>query len=147
VLITYDELINNSEITINIINSYLGIDSVDNNTVKNTYIRGTLGDRKALNSKEVNINNSSKDKWKEVFNTPLRKRIIKKYIRDIDDNYLKLANLTKDGLFQEINQIKVEYKWLFRDLWDWIQFKLTIKFKLHLLISKSMKYFRTKYFE
>lgn len=144
-LLTYQDLINSPKKSLNAIYDYLNI---PNNSVdKNFLFRGVLGDTKALKSKGAVIDDKSLNKWKNSFNTPVRKKIIKKYISNLDQGYLDLADLNKTDLIKEIDSIKTIYKWILRDLVDWLMLKLILRFKLHLLFSKSLKYFRSSYYE
>lgn len=144
-LVSYDNLINDPEETLNKIHTYLEIfDVSEESTIS---IKGSLGDRKALNDNRVLIDKKSVNKWKATFNTLIRKRVIKKYITNIDERYLALLKLDRKDLLCEIDDIQVQYKTLLVDLWDWIKFKLILKFKLNLIMSKSMKHFKNNYYE
>jgi hypothetical protein len=43
----------------------------------------------------------------KTFNTSFRKKIAKKYIRELDDDYLELTGLNKNNTIKEIENIRI----------------------------------------
>lgn len=105
--INYEDLVIDLENQIKDISEYLNLETDEFNIdeYNSKDLKGRMGDQKGI-KKYSNVSNKSIDKWKKTFNTNFRKRIAKKYIRELDDDYLKLTGLNKIDTINEIENIK-----------------------------------------
>jgi hypothetical protein len=105
--INYEDLVVDLEGQVKNISEYLNLETKEFNIEEynSKDLKGRMGDQKGI-KKYSGVSNKSIDKWKKTFNTNFRKKIAKKYIRELDDEYLELTNLNKSDTIEEIENIK-----------------------------------------
>lgn len=105
--INYEDLVIDLEDQVKEISEYLNLETNEFNIEEynSKDLKGRMGDQKGI-KKYSNVSNKSIDKWKKTFNTNFRKKIAKKYIRKLDDDYLELTGLNKSTTIEEIENIK-----------------------------------------
>jgi hypothetical protein len=143
--IVYSELINNTQTTIEKLNDYLDI-QIDTSIVSNlskVQLEGSMGDPKLMSNASDKISNDSLNKWKNTFNTPIRRKVAIKYLYGINDNYFELLGESRNEIINELKTIKIKYTHTLRDIFDLIYCYLNMRFKLGLIFSKKFKW--TKY--
>lgn len=136
--LSYDELVNDSTNTIKKIEQYLDIkinESVLDNLTE-IKIKGVMGDPDLMSNKSEKISSSSVDKWKAVFNSPLRRQIALWYLGTIDEEYYEALEISRNQLKNELKKIKVKYFIYKIDYFDLIYFYINARFKPYLFLSK-----------
>jgi len=105
--INYEDLVIDLENQVNNISEYLDLESKEFNIEEynSKDLKGKMGDQKGIR-KYSNVSNKSIDKWKKTFNTNFRKKIAKKYIRNLNNDYLELTGINKNTIIKEIDDIK-----------------------------------------
>jgi hypothetical protein len=144
--ITYSELINCSESMIEKLNHFLEI-KIENNIVNNLStvdLKGTMGDPLLLSNKSNNISNMSLNKWKDIFNTPIRRFIAFIYLKRINDNYFILSGTNRNTVIQEIREIKYKNLFTFQDCYDLLYCYLNLIFKANIFFSVKLKWSKYK---
>jgi hypothetical protein len=69
------------------------------------------------------------EKWKDIFNTPYRKHVIKKYISNIDKNILETQGYDKSLIINDINRLHTKRNYYFiRDVIDFNKAVIRNKF-------------------
>ena len=106
IAVQYNDLVSTPEAEVKHICDYLNIDydSAMLSEYLNVELRGQYGDQ-AGHDKYSSISTDSMHKWKNVFNSRYRKRMIKNYIRRLSDNVLAHFNTSVNQLDLEIDAI------------------------------------------
>ena len=87
------------------------------------------------------IDDSPLEKWKTIFNSNYRKKILNNYIDNLDNDSLLIQGYDKQKIKSEINNLKTNGKHkLFHDILDYNRSLLIEKYKLNLLFSNKMKW-------
>ena len=108
-------------------------------------LRGISGDQVGVEQYKE-INDSTLNKWKLVFNTTIKKKIIMRYVQSLDDNTLNIQGYCKRSILQEIQNLRVKRIGIL-DYFDWLQSMLIIRFNLNFFISKNMSWTKNKYLD
>lgn len=140
--INYDDLVNDNENTIKKIYKYIGLDNeviAKFDCDKNHFDTQEMGDPIGKNKYQY-ISNKSISSWKEIFNSPIRRWLLKSYLKNLGNNValthgysIKQVTEEIDNLPQNQNStllndfIGISYQWL------------VYKFKLNILFSKQSK--------
>ena len=143
--INYSELVNDSKLVIRRIENYLNIkidESVLNNLSK-VDIKGIMGDPTLMANKASKISSISIDKWKTVFNSPLRRKIATRYLETIDEEYYRALGISKAHIKGELKKVKIEYFKYPKDYFDLVYCYISMRFKPSLIFSKKFNW--TKY--
>ena len=140
--INYNELVNNSKLVIIRLENYLKIkidESVLNNLSK-IDIKGEMGDPDLMTNKASKISSISIDKWKTVFNSPLRKKIAAWYLESIDDEYYRDLGISKAQIKIELKKVKIKYFEYPNDYFDLLYCYISMRFKPSLIFSKKFNW-------
>jgi hypothetical protein len=143
--ITYTELINETEAIIQKLNGYLDI-QIDKSIVENlskVQIKGSMGDPKLMSNTTSKVSTDSLNKWKDTFNTPVRRTVAIKYLMGIDDNYFDLLGISREEIISDLKAAKIKFTFSVRDCYDLIYCYLNLRFKPGLIFSRQFKW--TKY--
>jgi hypothetical protein len=92
-----------------------------------------------------NVTTISLEKWKNTFNTPFRKWLLKNYINSLGDQTISLQGYSKENILREIKSLGVKHHAFLYDVFDYIKSYLIRKYNLNLLFSKSQRWSRNKY--
>jgi c-di-AMP phosphodiesterase-like protein len=105
--INYEDLVIDLEKQVNSISKYLNLKSEEFNIEEynSKDLKGRMGDQKGI-KKYSSVSNKSINKWEKTFNTNFRKKIAKKYITELEEDYLELTGFKKKSIIKEINDIK-----------------------------------------
>jgi hypothetical protein len=138
--IQYEEFVLNPEKCIQEVCDYLEIDfdkgMISNFSVQDT--KGKMGDPTGIKEYK-NIKASSLDKWKEVFNTPFRKKVIYKYIHSIDAEALAIQGYNKELILKEIKNLNIVFKLSVVDIAHYL-YSITIRYsKANIFFGKFTK--------
>jgi len=139
IAINYDDLVNESEHTIKKIYQYLGIDS---NKIakfecnKDHFAPEEMGDPTAQD-KYNHISHESINAWQNIFNTPIRKWFLKRYINTLGDKVALMHGYSKTQVIKKIDTLaNSTHKEMFHDIlgisYQWLVYKL----KLNLIFPK-----------
>jgi hypothetical protein len=143
--INYDQLVDNTDETLNTIFDYLNIDNltaVDIDLTKITFAKNEMGD-KTGQEKYSQISVNSMNSWHQTFNTPIRKWYIKRYIKHLGNDVAKVYNYSTTDIEKQIDQLPIKtYKTLFNDITGITCQWLVYKCKLNLVFST--KYHKAK---
>ncbi len=144
--IVYDDLVSNPEKTIKQLAKYLDLDPnsqrADNIELGN--LSGRLGDPNIKNRKKIDTN--SINVWKVILNNPLRKRVLFKYLKGLDERYVLHAGLSKKQLVNSLKKNKskqdnfLQLKKSLIDVFDVSYAYLVYKFKLEIFFKKGNKW-------
>lgn len=126
---------------------YLEID-FDNdmlNSFQQQDTKGKMGD--PTGSKEYsNVNIKPLQKWKETFNTSFRKRFLKKYIQNIDNETLTIQGYNKDNILEEISKINTIQNIPLKDIIDLYYSSLVKYLKVNIWFGKNIKFWASHEF-
>ncbi len=106
--INYEKLVTDTNRELHRISGFLGID-VDEFELarfKDLELKGMMGDAEGA-KKYSNVSSESLYKWKQGCNSFYRKRVIKKYLRSLGEDYLNLTENSRGDLIAEIDKVKV----------------------------------------
>lgn len=85
-------------------------------------------------------------KWKYMFNTKLRKKVITNYIHELSDESLDLQGYKKENLIKDIANIDLSGDFEFlTDVIDLARLKLKLWFKLNIIFAKNLKWTKGRY--
>jgi hypothetical protein len=145
--IQYENIIRNPKKYLMELCNYLEIDYM-NNLISDFEFQdtgGRLGDR--INVEEYNgINDSSLHKWKTVYDTIIKKKIITRYVESLDENILNTQGYCKSTILKEIHNVRVNNIGIV-DYLDWLYSMLIVRFKLNIFISKNMSWTKKKFLD
>lgn len=115
---------------------------LDNFSLQKTY--GSMGD--PTGTKQYSkVQTESLEKWKKTFATPLRMYILKKYIKGLDAEVLRIQGYSKENILEEIDNLDTDIKNIFQDSMDIFYFKLIKKLKLNLIYGSSKEWAHKTY--
>jgi hypothetical protein len=108
-------------------------------------LRGGLGDPTGVNSYSA-IMPKSLDKWKSVFNTISRKKILLNYIHKISENFFTVSGYNRQQIIQDIKSINGSIGLRnIQDITDYAMCQLVIRTNLHLITSKAYQWSKNVY--
>ena len=150
--IKYEDLVSNPTETTRNIQQFLEIDYDQN--LKHNFINSDidtkdeelLGDPTGIQQYN-SISSETLKKWKSVFNTRTRKRILRKYIsNNLSEKDLDSQGYSKKEILIEIKQLNTKGRHNF--LKDWMSYsayKIIIKFNLYMYFAKDMSWTKKKF--
>ncbi|MBC3845739.1 sulfotransferase [Winogradskyella echinorum] len=145
--VNYSDLVNNPLETIKSIQDFLGIEY--NKDLEYNFVNTKIDTEKYLGDptgikKYSSITPETLSKWKTVFNSNVRKWILRKYIdKSLTDEDLKTQGFDKAQLLLELNQLKTKGKHnAIKDLFSFFIYKTIIRFNLYLFFSKSTSWIK-----
>jgi hypothetical protein len=83
------------------------------------------------------ISNQSLSKWKNTFDTAFRKKLIYKYIKNIEKNVFETQGYDKKQILEDISALKVNRLYFFKDRFDFIYSLLVRYLKLNMYYGKN----------
>jgi hypothetical protein len=140
--ITYEELIDGTEAIIHKLNGYLDI-QIDKSIVDNlskVQIKGSMGDPKLMSNTTSKISTDSLNKWKDAFNTPVRRMVAIKYLMEIDESYFDLLGISRDEIIIDLKATKIKFTFSIKDCYDLIYCFINLRFKPSLIFSRKFKW-------
>ena len=142
--INYNELVNDTNSVIKKIENFLDIkiDKLVLNNLSKLEIKGTMGDPELMANRSFKITSTSIGKWKNVFDSPLRRQIAFWYLDSIDDEYYKILGISKKNIRSELKKVRIQYLKYPSDYFDLIYFYVNARFKPYLFFSKRRKWTR-----
>lgn len=146
--VNYSDLVNSPENEIKRICSYLEIDYSHSmlSNFQNQDTKGRMGDPAGVNEFS-GIIASSENKWKEIFNTFFRKKVLRYYIKKLSDDDLLIQGFEKDQLLKDVKELKISRVTIVKDIIDLIYSMLILKLNLNLFFGKKTnKKIRGKYY-
>ena len=152
IAVKYEVLISNPEQTIKDIQDFLELEydeTLKDNFVNskiNTDNKEVLGDPTGINMYKT-ITDETLHKWKDVFNTRFRKKILKKYIKNnLGEHNLSVQGYDTLEIVNEINALNNKGKYnFFKDRIHYAAYKLIVRFNLYSYMSKDMTWNKTKF--
>jgi len=145
--INYEELLLNTETTIKGLTNFLELEYEKDlsKLFKNQIVKGGSKDPIGIN-KYRKIDVSPLEKWKDIFNTTFRKRLIRNYIENLSEESLDVQGLNKKEILNEIKLLKTNGKYnLFLDIKDYCYMKFILTTKVNLFFSKNLKWAKGQY--
>lgn len=123
--IKYEDFLENPEKYLKEISSYLDLpyDKSVLENFSNQDIKGRSGDPTGVKDYKK-LDTKPLEKWKSVFNTQFRKKVLKKYIQNIDENVFETAGYSKEDILKEINNLEISYNRFLKDRIDYILFHI-----------------------
>ena len=142
IAVNYDDLVNNDKDECSKILTYLGIHDklkVPFECENSSFRKDAMGDPTGQ-TKYTNISTQSIDSWRVIFNNPLRKWYLKRYIDSLGDTVATIHTYDKTSLKQEIDSLPNKSLLnLFKDVVGVFYQHLVYKFKLNLIFSSKHK--------
>jgi len=138
--IKYEDLITNPTKYIKNICKYLELD-FDEKMLKNissNNIKGRMGDPTGV-EEYSEIDRRPLEKWKYVFNTRFRKKIIKKYVESLSDEVLNIQGYEKQSILAEIDNMKHLKKNNMQDRLDLLKSRVIQFCKPNIWLGKKCK--------
>jgi hypothetical protein len=113
--VSYEELVKNPKQNMSSICKFLEIDKnqLYLESFNKNYLDGP-GDKNINTTSKINDNTAI---WKDVIDSPVRKRVLKNYIKKIDDVFLNDNSFEKAKTIKEINDNKIQSLRLKELLW------------------------------
>ena len=103
--------------------------------------KGRMGDPSGV-KKYKTVSKEPLNIWRKVFNSPLRKRLLINYVKNLDQEVFEISGYNKEAILDEIYNIKVDKIFLFQDSFDLIFSYLVRKLKLYIFFGKKVKWCR-----
>jgi len=148
--LNYEALVSQPEVKLKELQEFLNIDRDEDLTKKfvNSEIdtKNKLGDPTGIKMYNT-ISPDTLQKWKNIFNTRYRKRVLKNYINNtLSDKDLEAQGYNKNAIIEEINGLNNKGKFnFFRDVFNFIFYKVIIRFNLYNYVSKDMRWSKDKF--
>ena len=147
IALNYEDLVMDPKRTIKDVCNYLELDfepeMLQNFSKQDT--KGKMGDPTGTKLYK-NIQTTSLDKWKSTFNTQYRKKIIKNYIENINENDLSTIGFNKGDLLNELDMTKSTKPFKVKDFVHVTVGKYILKYNLNILGgSKTSKITKGRY--
>lgn len=145
--INYESLVENPQKNIQRLLNYLNLDYEENlmSRFSQQKLEGKSKDPTGI-KKYSTIQTSSMEKWKLIFNTSFRKRILTNYIKSLSHESLEIQGYEKQKILKEIKQIDTRGKYNFIiDVIDLIQLKMIINLKLNIYFASNMDWNKGEY--
>jgi len=147
VSINYESFINNPEEELKKLSMYLDIDlnKKDAEHFSNQKTKGLLGDPTG-NKLYSNISNEGLTKWKNTFNSFLRKKFAIQILNKISDDLLAEQGYSKSKIKQELNDLNNAKNYLIiQDLFDYSMSCFVRKTNFNLIKSKEFSWVRKRF--
>jgi len=145
--LNYENFVNNPKHYLMLISKYLEIDYDEKMLIdfSKQHFKGRKGDQGDLSESQI-IEKVSVERWRMTFNNIYRKRYLRKFIRDIDENILKRMGYNKQKILNEINSLETSNNRFLCDfLWKTYS-DLIIKYKLNIFFrNNTKKWVKDKY--
>lgn len=136
--INYDDLVSDNDNVSRKIFTYLGIEQGDDfsfDLQSAAFEEGEMGDPTGQNKYKA-ISQQSINAWREVFNNPVRKWYVKKYVSHLGEKVAAIQGYKVNDLHAKIEALPNETNnTIIKDVVDIIYQRLVYKFKLNLLFS------------
>lgn len=107
-------------------------------------LKGKYGDPTGV-IEYTSISKKSLEKWKDVFNTPIRKMLLISYIKGIDEQIFKNQGYNKKMILDEIRMLKIRNSRIIKDSFGLLCSYLIRKFKVYIFFGKTSKWSRGKH--
>lgn len=138
IALTYEDLVKDPEKELRNITKYLDIEFkkelLQNFSHQDT--KGSMGDPTGTVLYKA-IEKKSLSKWKSVFSNHYRKRILLKYVKNLDADLLRTQGYHKQKIVKEIEQHNVGYGICLKDRIDYFYAFLVRRFRLNQFFSNS----------
>jgi hypothetical protein len=141
----YEELVQNPDICLKGVCKYLDISKVRSMITDfatqetNGKFWGPTGRKEYLS-----ISNESLSHWRLTFDTWVKKFILIRYLRSIDNDVYRVQGYSKESIISDAVQIKIS-KFGILDFIQWAKSMLIIKLKLNLYIANSMRWTKGRF--
>lgn len=148
VAVNYEELVSEPNKSIEKILSYLDLKYEKQiiDKIQDQNLKGKKGDPTGIKNYNK-IETASLDKWKEVFNSGFRKKIIYEFINKLSFQDCIIQGYNKNLILEDLENLNTNGKYSnIKDFIDFNKSKLVKRFKLNLFFSKNMKWTKNKYF-
>jgi len=146
-MVRYEDFVVNPGEQLQKILKYLDLDYHEDMLTQyiNQDLRGGMGDPTGVSSYNA-IMPKSLDKWKSVFNTAYRKKVLLNYISNIPEGFFNTAGYNKHQITEEIrkNKASIGYRNI-QDMADYFMCQLVIKTNIHLLTSDAYRWSKNVY--
>lgn len=150
--IMYEDLVSSPTKTIKDLQDFLQIDydeSIQHNFINSNIDfkkEDTLGDPTGIHQYNV-ISTETLAKWESVFNTRIRKRILRKYISKVlNEKDLNIQGYNKKQILEEIKQLNTKGRFSFlKDLMSYSAYRIVIKLNLYMYFAKDMSWTKKKF--
>lgn len=126
---------------------YLGLDFDQNMLTQYNLqdLRGGRGDPTGIYTYS-SIKPDSLTKWKAVFDTPFRRKLLLNYVEGLPDIFFEVSGYNKNEIINEIKSLKVQNKLRsILDVTDYTIAKMIIKTNIHLITSNVHQWSRDIY--
>lgn len=146
-VVNYEFFINNQDMVLQEVCHYLEIDIEERMQMdfKNQDVKGRISDPTGIHL-YMKISDLPLEKWKSVFTTKYRKKIIKDFILRLDQESLEIQGYDKLQIINEINNIQTDGNYNFiRDFINFNRHKLLLKYNLNLWFGKNLQWVRNQY--
>lgn len=146
-MLNYESLVTDPEKSLSSVCEYLELSFTQDmiNKFSSQETKGRLGDPTGI-KKYDSISEESLHRWKNTFNTPLRKLLARRTINKIDEKALSIQGYEKDKILKEIRKIRSKPSLRdFRDGFDYFKDSMVRKFNLQTYFSKDFNWSRKKY--
>lgn len=142
--VRYEQLISDPEFYLREMMKYLELDYSQEMlkcfSAQNT--DGRMGDRSGVKDYSF-ISTEPLEKWKDVFNNPVRKWYVRKYIKEMCLEVLSDHGYDKSALIKEIDSLKVDWHFdSIHDLIDLLYSFFVRKLKANIFLSTNKKWSR-----
>jgi hypothetical protein len=146
-MVRYEDFVVNPREQLQKILSYLALDFNEDMLTQyiNQDLKGGMGDPTGVKTYS-SIIPKSLNKWKSVFNTMSRKKILLNYIYKIPENFFTVSGYNREQIIGEIKSVKGSIGLRnIQDITDYAMCKLIIKTNLHLITSKAYQWSKDVY--
>ncbi len=129
--IQYENLIQNPHDYTKEICEYLNIDFEKEmlTNFHNNKLEGWNGDIYGLKNYSNKISQEPLGKWKQVFNTRYRRKILREYVNNLDKKTLDIMGYDKNNLLESIRLLKTDGKHnLLKDIFEYNKMKYAFRF-------------------
>lgn len=143
--LTYEKFVQSPESCLREMTQYLNLPFNEKmlSSFGENRLAGRMGDP---NLQTQTVDPFSIGKWRSTFNTPFRKRVLSSYIERFDEAALAIQGYDKNAILKEIELNPVTQSlssW--RDMVDYMQYKIIKQLNLNLFFAKRLRWFYTKY--
>jgi hypothetical protein len=145
--INYDDILLNSEESIKGLTSFLELEYEEDllKSFKDQIIKGSSKDPTGIEEYDI-LDATPLEKWKKIFNTRFRKRLVRKYIENLSEESLYVQGYNKREILNEIKLLKTNGKYnLFLDIKDYYYMKFVLISKINFFFSKNLKWIKGHY--
>jgi len=89
------------------------------------------------------ISKNSLEKWKSVFNTSLRKKLLLSYINKIDDYIVDVQGYNKKDLVSSVRELNINGNFgILMDLFDLIYSETVFRLKLNIFFVRALNWIK-----